>query len=54
MQSNLYDKDIINLRIAKMCIKLNIHAKNINEILNSEDYLKEEVIKILFPKSKYS
>ena len=40
-------KDIINLRIAKMCIKLNIHAKNINEILNSEDYLKEEVIKIL-------
>jgi hypothetical protein len=37
-------KDIINLRIAKMCIKLNTHAKNINEILNSEDYLKEEVI----------
>jgi hypothetical protein len=37
-------KDIINLRIAKMCIKINIHARNINEILNSEDYLKEEVI----------
>lgn len=36
-------KDIINLRIAKMCIKLNTHARNLKDILNSEEYLKEEV-----------
>ena len=37
-------KDIIHLRIAKMCIKLKTHAKNLNSILNSEDYLSQEVI----------
>jgi len=38
-------KDLVNLRIAKMIIKLKAQIEGFKIILNSEDYLKEEVFK---------
>jgi len=39
-------KDLVNLRIAKMIIKLKVQIEGLKVILNSEEYLQEEVIYI--------
>ena len=37
-------KDLTNLRVAKLIIKLRTQIQQLKIILNSEEYLKEEVI----------
>jgi hypothetical protein len=38
-------KDLVNLRIAKMIIKIKVQIEGLKMILNSEEYLQEEVFK---------
>lgn len=40
-------KDLSNLRIAKMIIKLKVQIQQLKNLLNSEDYLKEEVFLLI-------
>lgn len=48
MKDNEIYKDLVNLRTAKLMIKLKLQIQHLNNIINSEDYLKEEVVYYIF------